>query len=113
MPDEIKKFKNGKIAFRMDKDGWYVDEDGKLKDEYYHDVMLMADLSINQINGYQHLVDFNTQTVYSLGTYLLQNPMRFILDDIYEAHKKGKAYYLYPLGKRESKSLLHDLENGY
>lgn len=113
MFEEVKKFKNGKIALKIDKKhGWYIKHD-KLSEAYYHDVMFMSDLYINQINGYQYLVDFNTQTVYSLGTYLMQNPLQELLDNIFKAYKEGKAYYLYPLTKEESKSLLQDLENGY
>jgi len=103
----IKKFKNGKIKIALD----YMDE-GTTAQEIegvYHDDMFMSDLSLNQINGYQYLVDYNTQTVYELGSYLMQNPLKYILDELLE---KSKIYF-YPLSKKESKSLLQDLENGY
>lgn len=110
--DEIKKFKNGKLAFRVDKN-YSITKDGELDENYYHDGMFMNDLSLNQINGYIYLVDFNTQTVYEIGSYLVQNPLKYLLDTILEHHKAGKVFYLHPLSKKESKSLLQDLENGY
>ena len=103
----IKKFKNGKIKVELD----YRD-DGNTAQEIesvYHDDMFMADLYLNQINGYQYLVDWNTQLVYELGSYLFQNPLKEMLDELLE---KGKIYF-YPLSKKESLSLLEDLENGY
>lgn len=102
----IKKFKNGKILLKPDKNDF---ENGVLNENFYHDEMLMSDLYINQINGYQYIVDFNTLLVYEIGSYLLQNPLKFILETLEE----DKKIYLYPLSKKESKSLLQDLENGY
>lgn len=109
--EEIRKFKNGKIAFRVDAS--YSIKNGELDENYYHDGMFMNDLYLNQINGYMYLVDYNTQLVYELGSYLMQNPLKYLLDSIMEEHKKGKAFYLYPLTKRYSRELLEDLENGY
>lgn len=99
----IKKFKNGKILLKPD-----TMEDIK-NESFYHDEMFMADLYLNQINGYMYIVDFNRSLVYELGNYLLQNPLKYILDELME---HGKMY-LYPLSKNESLSLLQDLENGY
>lgn len=110
--EEIRKFKNGKIRFRVDPN-YSIDKHGKLKEEYYHDGMFMNDLYLNQINGYMYLVDWNTQCVYPIGSYLVQNPLKYLLDTILEHHKEGKSFYLYPVGKIEAKSLLRDLENGY
>ena len=58
-----------------------------------------------------YIVDFNNKPFsMKLGSYLLQNPLKYILDEL-EEHGK---MYLYPLTKRkESLSLLQDLENGY
>lgn len=102
----IKKFKNGKILLKPCKNDF---ESGVLNENFYHDEMFMSDLYINQINGYQYIVDFNTLLVYEIGSCLLQNPLKFILETL-EANKK---MYLYPLSKKESKSLLEDLENGF
>ena len=103
----IKKFKNGKILLKPDK--MDILEDGSIDESFYHDDMFIQDLYINQINGYQYIVDFNTGLVYELGSYLLQNPLKYILDELEE---NGKMY-LYPLTRKHSKDLLQDLENGY
>ena len=102
----IKKFKNGKILLKPDKSDF---TNGVLDENFYHDEMFFSDLSINQINGYQYITDYNQSRVYELGSYLMQNPLKWLLDELQE---NGKLY-LYPLTKRESKSLLQDLENGY
>lgn len=104
---KIKKFKNGKIKLELEPSDF--DDQGNVREEVYYDDMFMHDLYIEQINGYQYIVNFNTQRVYELGSYLLQNPLKYLLDELKE---HGKMY-LYPLSKRESKSLLQDLENGY
>ena len=110
MDKMIKKFKNGKIKLnRPAKNDSYYWDNGVLIDEYYHDDMFFSDLYINQINGYMYITDFNTGLVYELGSYLLQNPIKYILDEITE----GGRMYLYPLSKKCSLSLLEDLENGY
>ena len=103
----IKKFKNGKIKIELDytNDGTTAQE----IESVYHDDMFMSDLYINQINGYSYLVDFNTSLVYELGSYLMQNPLKWILDELLE---KSKIYF-YPLTKKQSKSLIEDLDNGY
>ena len=103
----IKKFKNGKVKLQVEKCDRL--SDGTVDENVYHDDMCCDDLYIHQINGYQYVVDFNTSTVYELGSYLLQNPLKWILDILEE---EGRMY-LYPLTKRESLSLLEDLENGY
>jgi hypothetical protein len=104
----IKKFINGKIKMSVQKQ-YDINPDGTIDENIYHNDMFFSDLSINQINGYQYIVDYNTQLVYEMGSYLLQNPLKFILDTLQE---NGKMY-LYPLTKKESLSLIQDLENGY
>jgi hypothetical protein len=103
----VKKFKNGKIKIQLDymNDGTTAQE----IESVYHDDMFMSDLYINQINGYSYVVDFNTNLVYEIGSYLCQNPLKQILDELLEKSK----IYLYPLTKKQSKDLLEDLENGY
>ena len=102
----IKKFKNGKILLKTEK----ADFKNNIIDEnIYHNSMFMESLCIDQINGYNYITDFNTNRVYDLGSYLLQNPLKFLLDTLTEK----KKMYLLPLTKRQSKSLLQDLENGY
>ena len=107
----IKKFKNGKIKFQLEKSDlfYYADGNGGI-DIYklYDNEITMSDLYIQQINGYQYIVDFNTNIVYELGSYLMQNPLKFIADELSEG-----AVYLHPLTKKTSLDLLEDLENGY
>lgn len=98
----IKKFKNGKVVLsKLKKE--IIDE------SFYHDDMFWKDLYIQQINGYLYLVDFNTSLVYNMGSYLLQNPLKYLIDSI---NSDGKITF-YPLPKKVSNSLLQDLENGY
>ena len=108
---EIKKFKNGKIKMQLEKSDlfYYSDGNGGIDiDRLYDDEITMSDLYIQQINGYQYIVDFNTNTVYEMGSYLMQNPLKFIADKMSEG-----AVYLCPLTKKTSLDLLEDLENGY
>ena len=105
---DIKKFKNGKIKMSVQRD-YDINDDGSINENVYHDDMFMADLSLNQINGYMYITDFNTQLVYELGSYLMQNPLKFLLEEMEEK----SVLYFYPLTKKESKSLLQDLENGF
>lgn len=99
----IKKFKNGNIILELNK-GWLWDE------SFYHDEMFMSDLYFNQINGYMYLVDTNTQNVYDFSSKYSKSPLTEL--EIRIKDGKGKVK-LYPLPKREAKSLLQDLENGY
>ena len=108
---EIKKFKNGKIKMQLEKSDFYYyndDKSGINIDEVYDREITMNDLYIQQINGYQYLVDFNTNKVYELGSYLLQNPLKYICDELLQ----GKIYFN-PLPKRLSIDLMEDLVNGY
>ena len=104
----ITKFKNGKIKVEVQKN-YDINSDGSINENVYHDDFFFADLNINQINGYQYLVDNNTSLVYELSIYPMENPLMYILEELQENSKM----YFYPLSKRESKSLLMDLENGY
>ena len=109
----IKKFKNGKIKLQIEPKFDYNNSNEIDIDEVYHRDITMSDLYINQINGYQYVVDFNTQLVYPLISkgYALScyNPLIFLRDEF----KKNKVFYLYPESKKQSKSLLEDLDNGY
>ena len=104
----IKKFKNGNIVLDVREDiknGYYEKTIESIENFYHHD-MCMEDLYINQINGYQYIVDNNIGLVYDLpGGYLFKDFLEELLN-------KGKIK-LIPYGKRISKELLHDLENGY
>ena len=104
----IKKFKNGNIVLdiRDDiKNGYYEKTIESLENFYYND-MIMENLYINQINGYLYIVDYNTGLVYDLpGGYMFKDFLEELLN-------KGKIK-LIPYGKKMSKELLNDLENGY
>lgn len=110
----VKKFKNGKIKLQLEQKYDYNNNNNEIDiDNIYHRDMTMCDLYINQINGYQYVVDWNTYTVYPLiseGYHLsCYNPLVFLRDEL----KKNPIFYLYPETKKESKSLLEDLDNGY
>ena len=104
----IKKFKNGNIVLdiRDDiKNGYFEKTIESLENFYYND-MIMENLYINQINGYLYIVDYNTGLVYDLpGGYMFKDFLEELLN-------KGKIK-LIPYGKKMSKELLNDLENGY
>ena len=104
----IKKFKNGNIVLDIRDDikkGYYEKTIESLENFYYND-MIMENLYINQINGYLYIVDYNTGLVYDLpGGYLFKDFLEELLE-------KGKIK-LIPYGKKISKELLNDLENGY
>ena len=104
----IKKFKNGNIVLdvRDDIKNGYYEKTIESIENFYHNDMCMEDLYINQINGYLYIVDYNTGLVYDLpGGYLFKDFLEELLN-------KGKIK-LIPYGKKISKELLHDLENGY
>ena len=75
----VKKFKNGKILLSANKNE--VDEN------FYHDTMFYSDLYLNQINGYQYIVDFNTNLVYEIGSYLITSYQQ------YKQHKLIMGFY--------------------
>ena len=102
----IKKFKNGNIVLDIREDikkGYYEKTIDGIEN-FYHNEMYMEDLYVNQINGYLYIVDFNKRLVYDLP--------RGYLNFLKELLNKGKIK-LIPYGKRISKELLNDLENGY
>ena len=104
----IKKFKNGNIVLdiRDDIKNGYYEKTIESIENFYHNEMCMETLYINQINGYLYIIDYNTRLVYDLpGGYMFEDFLKELLN-------KGKIK-LIPYGKRISKELLNDLENGY
>ena len=102
----IKKFKNGNIVLDIREDikkGYYEKTIDGIEN-FCHNEMYMEDLYVNQINGYLYIVDFNKRLVYDLP--------RGYLNFLKELLNKGKIK-LIPYGKKISKDLLNDLENGY
>ena len=102
----IKKFKNGNIVLDIREDikkGYYEKTIDGIEN-FCHNEMYMEDLYVNQINGYLYIVDFNKRLVYDLP--------RGYLNFLKELLNKGKIK-LIPYGKRISKELINDLENGY
>lgn len=106
---EVKKFNNGNITL------YNSDWNKNLICKYIDGVLFWDDLYFNQVNGYIYLMDFNTGRVYDMG---IVKPYLFESLGIIEALKilfeegKGKVV-LYPMPKREAKSILEDMENGY
>lgn len=101
--DKVTKFKNGKIVL-------YPNNEYSI-DTYYNDTMFWRDLYFSQINGYMYLTDFNQSNIYDMqnyGYYPTMNILQWLESEL----KKGKIT-LYPVSKKEAKSLFEDLENGY
>lgn len=98
--DKIVKYKNGNIVIYPYSD-YHKDIDS------YYDDITMHDLYFNQINGYMYLVDFNTGNVYDFSQCYI-NILQYLDNEL----SNGKIK-LYPLSKKEAKSLLQDLNNGY
>jgi hypothetical protein len=120
----IKKFKNGNITIKSnylyskDRDGERKQKSHKNEieckidiDTFYNQYLTMRDLYLNQINWYPYFVDHSTGLVYDLTCYL--DPCSNYLEQLDNFFKDNKKLKLYPLSKKESKSLLQDLENGY
>ena len=103
----IKKFKNGNLVLdiREELKSGYFESNIQDVERFYHNDMFFENLYINQINGYLYIVDFNSNRVYDLPE---NNFQLFLLELIENGRIK-----LIPYGKKVSKSLLQDLENGY
>jgi len=96
----IKKFKNGNINLKLQKEDI---EDGQIDENVYHDEMFMDDLYIHiDYNGDKWIADYNTGRAYYLGSYLLQNPLKSLLDTLYDFHKDNKVYKLEPITDEEA-----------
>ena len=96
----IRKFKNGKVKLSVPKNDWYYRNDDKsIKEEFYFEEMFYSNLYIEEIQGNFFIVDYETRNVYDyFQSYLLQNPLRYLLDELAEKN----TVYLYPMpeGKR-------------
>lgn len=105
----IKKFKNGNINLKLEKSDYfyYGDKNGLNIDKIY-DVLTMDDLYFNQINGYMYLVDFNKSLMYDFSDCYIN-----ILEYLKSLLVDNKTVKLFPISKKESKSLFIDLENGF
>lgn len=97
----IKKFINGNILLDNRKDFVKYNTTGE---NFYHDDMTMFDLYIVQVNGYLYICDMETKKFYDLP----RNHTQLFFEDL-----EKKAIRLYPYGKKMSKSLFEDMENGY
>lgn len=101
--DEIVKYKNGNIVL-------YPNKEYDI-DSYYYDIMFLKDLYIENIGGYSYIYDYNTHRMYDLSI-LGHNCMQNVLTWLDKELKKGKIR-LCPISKKEQKSLMQDMENGY
>jgi len=109
----IKKFKNGNVTitspyFSPKNRNLYTDE----IDSFYDNEIVMNDLYLNKINGYMYLVDFNKGYVLDFDQRYFTSGYNFLLQ-IDSYLKENKKLKLYACNKKESRSLLQDLENGY
>lgn len=104
----IKKFKNGNINVTWNNNEATINE-------LYEGDFFWNDLHFNQINGYIYLIDFNTCNAYDMGLvkpYLFESVGTLKALEIVLTENSGKLK-LYPVSKKEYKSLMQDLENGY
>lgn len=67
----------------------------------YHNDMTNKDLYIETVADGSYVLDYNTQKAYSLGSYLVQNPLKLILDTLVETGE----YILYPCSAEDSAEL--------
>lgn len=94
----IKKFKNGNINLKLESCDI---EDNIVDENVYHDDMFMHDLYIEQgEDGYNYILDHNKQLVYYLGSYMVQNPLKWILDTLKDAYDNGKTVKIYPMDNK-------------
>lgn len=100
----IKKYKNGNITLRAEKSDF--DGDGNVKESFYHDDMFMRDLYIeNTDDGTCYIIDYNTNKAYLFGSYLMQNPLKLLLDRL----KECPMIKLYPLLNEDSLKVTEEL----
>ena len=79
----IKKYRNGVIMLKPDTID--IMENGDVDENFYHHDMFMQDLYIEQLSDCDwYLVDLNKRLIYRLGSYLLQNPLKSLLEDLAE-----------------------------
>ena len=113
---KIKKFNNGNINLKLEKNDFFnyndgIEVDALLDiDALYNNELSMDDLGFNQINGYMYLVDFNTSLVYDFSDCFI-NILKYLEMKLIEGYKINTCLKLYSLSKEECKSLLQELEN--
>ena len=104
----IKKFKNGNVSITWNKKESTIEQ-------LYDGDFFWSDLYFNRINGYTYLIDYNTCNAYDMGNvkpYLFEtiNILKALETVLLECNCKIK---LYPVSRREYKSIMQDMENGY
>ena len=99
---DIKKFKNGNIELI------YSELDSDNIDNFYEQ-MTNSDLYVQQIDGYQYLVDYNTSTVYNaFSSYLCSNVLLDLERQLLECNGRLK---IYPMTKKDSEELFAIMDN--
>ena len=113
---KIRKFNNGNINMSLEKSDFFYYQQGTTDsidiDAIYNNEITMDDLYFNQINGYSYLVDFNTSCVYDISNQYI-NVLIELKQLLLTSYNENMVLKLYALDKKECKSLLQDLENGY
>lgn len=122
----IKKFKNGNVNLKLERSDWFYygmgsvsyEESIKLSNridlldiDSIYDFMTSEDLYFNQINEYMYLIDCNTQNIYDFSDCYI-NILIYLRRLLYNEYINNKSLKLYPVSKKEYKSLMEDLENG-
>lgn len=112
----INKFKNGNINLKLESSDFFYYQLGTTDtidiDMIYNNELTMNDLYFNQINGYQYLVDFNTNKVYEISNGYI-NVLIELKEMLLANYASNNTLKLYALSNKECKSLLQDLDNGY
>ena len=99
----INKYRNGYLLLKPDASDF--DADGQVNESFYHDDMFGQSLYLEQINTMWYIVDFQKSLCYAFGSYLMQNPLKELLEILSE-----KKYLLRsPLSVEESNKLLATL----
>lgn len=104
----IKKFKNGNVNVSWNKEESTIEQ-------LYDGDFFWNDLYFNQINGYMYLIDYNTCNAYDMRNirpYLFESVNVLKALEIVLSENNGKIK-LYPVSRREYKSIMQDMGNGY
>lgn len=99
----IGKYRNGYILLKPD--ACDFDDNGAVKESFYHDDMFCKNLYLEEIDATWYLVDFEKSLCYYMGSYLMQNPLKELLETLAEK----KHILRSPLSKAESNKLIATL----
>ena len=76
---------------------YYSLPDGTSNYDMLYDELFFADLYIESVNCDFYLFDMNKEKIYWLGSYLMQNPLKELIDSC-----TNKASYYFPVADKEA-----------